>query len=198
MIITDEASLVLNPLWVPHWTLFSLGIPCSVDFLSFSNFHIIWSIKFIFGDIWWSACLVFQFGSFLKSSERKCRAATCSLLSVLLPVSGQGVWWSAAANRSGHGIKIPSLLVYLQDPLSGDNKPVFCWSGFGSWAFPEAAKPVQGAVSYLTSPCSVHLLGHKVFVGLLSRLDFIIIPGGKVPLGRVLPLVLSYISHMVL
>lgn len=69
MIITDESSLVLNPVWVPHWILFSLGIPCSVDFLSFSNFHIIWTIKFIVGDIWWSACLVFQFGSFLKSSK---------------------------------------------------------------------------------------------------------------------------------
>lgn len=156
MIITDEASLFLIPMWVPHWILFSLGIPCSVGFLSFSNFHIIWSIKIVFGAIWQSVCLVFQFGSFLHNGERDsvmllnvhCCPYFCQSLGRVfdgpLPQITQGVgskyrlcWFtSGSIQRLQHA-----------NPLSGDDNPVSCWSGFGSWAFPAAAKPLQAAVS---------------------------------------------------
>lgn len=155
MIITDEASLFLILVRVPHWILFSLGIHYSVFFLPFSNFHIILSIKIIFGDIWCSVCLVFQFGSFLHNSKRNsvmllnvhCCPYFCQSLGRVfdgpLPQITQDIgskcclcWFtSCSMQRLQHA-----------NPLSGNDSPVFCCLGFGSWAFPEAAKSVQGAV----------------------------------------------------
>lgn len=180
-------------MWVPHWILFSLGIPCSVDFLSFSNFHIIWSIKFIFGDIWWLACLVFQFGSFLKSSEGNsvvllhvhcclyfcqslCRVFDGPLLQI---AQGMGskyrLCWFTSRNLS-LGMTSPYFAGQALAVEHSQKLPSLCREQCLTWP----------------PPCSVHLLGHKVFVGPLSWLDFVIIPGGNVPLRKVFPLILSY------
>lgn len=155
MIITDENSLFLVPLWVLHWISFSLGIHCSVDFLSFSNFsHYLANQDHLWCHL--MICLAFQFGGFLHNSERNsvmllnvhCCQHFCQSLGRVfdgpLPQITQDVgskyclcWFtSCSTQRLQHA-----------GPLSGDDNPMFCWSGCGSWAFPVAVKPVQGAVS---------------------------------------------------
>lgn len=140
-----------------QWILLSFGIHCSVDLLSFSNFDIICSTKVIVGDIW-SVCLVLPFGSFLDIINGKSINSTALLDVHCFPCFFQTldkvsdgpllqITQGIVSKYCLHHFTYHSMQqLWNANHLCGDSNPVFCWSGFGSWAFPEAAKPIQRAI----------------------------------------------------